>query len=337
MGIFNCVFVIIGVIIGAGFASGKEIYTFFFRYGIYGIIGISISIILIGIFIYKVLKIIKKYNINNYDELLDISIGKLETKNISIKIILNFIINLFLLITFFIMCAGFVSYFKQELGINEILASIISAVFCYLILNKDMKGVIILNTILIPLMIAVLIILGIKAFDTNLHMQMVEINSTWFTSAILYASYNTITLISILLPMKKYIKNKKDILKIVIPCIIIIALLASVVVLLLMTIDTDINKIEIPTVYAVRNFGDTYKYLYGIIIVCAIITTAISSGYGFLNNISKTKNKYKINNILMCILAIFVSFFGFSNLVNRLYPIFGILGLIQLILILKCK
>lgn len=33
MKILSCVFVIIGVIIGAGFASGKEIYTFFYIYG----------------------------------------------------------------------------------------------------------------------------------------------------------------------------------------------------------------------------------------------------------------------------------------------------------------
>ena len=45
----NCVFIIIGIIIGAGFASGKEIYTFFFTYGKFGIIGMIISIILIRI------------------------------------------------------------------------------------------------------------------------------------------------------------------------------------------------------------------------------------------------------------------------------------------------
>ncbi len=35
----NAVFVIIGTIIGAGFASGKEIFTFFNIYGGYGILG----------------------------------------------------------------------------------------------------------------------------------------------------------------------------------------------------------------------------------------------------------------------------------------------------------
>ena len=39
MNIVKAVSVIIGTIIGAGFASGKEIYIFFGQYGKFGIIG----------------------------------------------------------------------------------------------------------------------------------------------------------------------------------------------------------------------------------------------------------------------------------------------------------
>ena len=40
---FKIIFVIIGTIIGAGFASGKEILTFFNVYGYYGLFGLLIS------------------------------------------------------------------------------------------------------------------------------------------------------------------------------------------------------------------------------------------------------------------------------------------------------
>ena len=58
--------IIIGTLIGAGFASGKEIEIFFFQYGRYGLIGILISIILIGIVVYKTLLIVINNNIKNY-------------------------------------------------------------------------------------------------------------------------------------------------------------------------------------------------------------------------------------------------------------------------------
>ncbi|MCF0125060.1 MAG: hypothetical protein HUJ68_04775, partial [Clostridia bacterium] len=53
--VLKIVFVIIGTLIGAGFASGQEMYIFFFSYGKKGLIGIIISSIIIGMVIYKTL------------------------------------------------------------------------------------------------------------------------------------------------------------------------------------------------------------------------------------------------------------------------------------------
>ena len=337
MRILSCVFVIIGIIIGAGFASGKEIYTFFFMYEQKGIIGIIISSTIIGYIIYKTLKIIKKYEINSYNELLKIIIKKKQIKNLDIELILNFIINLFLLITFFIMCAGFSAYFKQEFQINQIISSLAIAIITYIILSKNMKGIFLLNSILIPLIIIILSILGIKSIDQINKLNYIADGNMWLLKAILYASYNSITLVSLLIPIKKYIKDKKDALKTAVLCTIIIILLANIIGILLLKIDININKIELPTVYASGLFGEGYRYLYGIIILGAIITTAISSLFGFLNNVAKDEKRYKIINKTICFMSVLISLCGFSNLVNNLYPIFGVLGLIQLILILRCK
>ena len=64
MAILKVVFVIIGTLIGAGFASGQEIYIFFFSYGVKGLMGIVVSSVLIGVTIYKTFKITidKMYN-----------------------------------------------------------------------------------------------------------------------------------------------------------------------------------------------------------------------------------------------------------------------------------
>ncbi len=267
MGIVSCVFVIIGVIIGAGFASGKEIYTFFFVYGKYGILGIVVSVYIIGYLIYKTLKIIKEYDINSYDEFLDIILGSIKTKNIDLKIIVNFIVNVFLLITFFVMCAGFSAYFNQEFGINQFTTSLLLAVLCYFILNKNINGIFILNSILMPVIIIILLALGIKAFDLSFDLKEISSNGKWILNALLYASYNSITLVSILIPMKKYIKTKKDILKIVCLSSLIIIILAFVIFILLLSINENIKEIELPSVYAANSFGVIYKYLYGGIIL----------------------------------------------------------------------
>jgi len=252
MGVLKCVFVIIGAIIGAGFASGKEIYTFFFVYGEKGIIGIIISFLLIGYIIFKSLKIIKIYEINNYDEFLKIIINKKIFRKLNFEIIINFIINIFLLVTFFIMCAGFSAYFNQEFGINQTITGVIVAIVSYIILNKNSKGIFIINSILIPLIILILIILGTKSYNIPVNYIKISNTSEWFLKSILYASYNSVTLISILIPMRKYIKDKKDIFKITILSIIITIIMAQVIIMLLLSVKSDISNIDLPAVYASR-------------------------------------------------------------------------------------
>ena len=69
--ILKTIFVIIGTMIGAGFASGQEIYLFFNRYGTMGILGLIISCALTGIIIYKVFQIVKNKKIHTYSEFLE--------------------------------------------------------------------------------------------------------------------------------------------------------------------------------------------------------------------------------------------------------------------------
>ena len=63
--ILKVVFVIIGTLIGAGFASGQEIYLFFYRFGANGLLGIIVFVSLTVFAIYKVLKIIYENQIRN--------------------------------------------------------------------------------------------------------------------------------------------------------------------------------------------------------------------------------------------------------------------------------
>ena len=73
------------------------------------------------------------------------------------------------------------------------------------------------------------------------------------------------------------------------------------------------------------------------LILVAIFTTAISAGYSFLVNCTKSKKQYTYWAIIMCITSILVSKLSFSGLINLLYPIFGYLGIIQIIFILNLK
>lgn len=334
--VFKIVFVIIGTLIGAGFASGQEIYVFFFSYGIEGFIGIIISSVVMGVLIYKTLGIINKYNINSYKDLLDILIkNKKENKYFNFKNIINLIINISILVTFFIMIAGFGAYFEQQFGINSLVGSSILAILNFVIFLTSVKGVIKANELLVPMLIVFLVIIGfINIIDINivkLGNYIIRTNqSNYILSAIIYASYNSILLIPVLITLKKYINTKKQILFISLISTIIVILLATIIFLILIRVDVDITKLEMPAVYVVSNIFKFLEVIYGFIILGSIFTTSISLGTSFLQNVSKNKKSYTQIATIMCITSVLISKIGFSNLINLLYPIFGYLGLIQI-------
>ena len=71
-----------------------------------------------GLVIYKVFYIMQKDNLSTYSEFLEKTFGT--RKKLVINVINN-IINIFLLISFLVMLTGILAFFKQELGIDNIL------------------------------------------------------------------------------------------------------------------------------------------------------------------------------------------------------------------------
>lgn len=344
--ILKTVFVIIGTIIGAGFASGQEIWLFFNRYGNLGIVGMIIACSLSAILIYSVFRIIQKENITTYTEFLKkISHGKILNQVITI------IIQAFLLISFYIMIAGMSAYFNQEFGVPVWICSILMSLLCYLTLQRSMKGIVIVNSFLIPCLILFVLYLGFKNIDFSIEYfttQQFQINYSWnwILSSILYASYNSIMLIPILVELKSYIDTKNKARRVSILCAIILAILGICIFCLLLRGKAYTHVLELPMIEIVKEFGGVYPHLYGTVIVAAIFTSAISAGYGFLQNevakrnftkgeVQKRSQKYyKKLLFIICISAPIIANFGFSNLVNKLYPLFGMLGLLQVIGIL---
>lgn len=330
------IFAIIAALIGAGFASGQEISIFFYSYGIKGIAGIIVCSIIISYVIYKVLNITYKNDVNTYQEFVYILIRKKGTKEyFNIGFIINQIINLFLLMSFFIMIAGFGAYFSQELSINSYIGSAILSILCYITLIKKNDIVVKINSFLIPIIIVFIVVIGIKNITTINVLE--EINKLkaieqkgWLISSILYSSYNSIFLIPLIITLKKYIRQKRDILIVAVTSGVIIFILAIAIFMLLTRINININQLEMPAIYVISNYFAKFKIIYAFIILASIYTTAISIGIGLLENITNNKKSNKMYLSAICLFGFLISGIGFSNLVSYVYPVFGYIGLIQI-------
>ena len=329
--ILKAVFVIIGTLIGAGFASGQDIYIFFYQYGVKGIFGIIISSVLLGFVTYKVLSISKENEVTNYKNFL-----KKFIKQERYLEIFNSIMNIFILITFYIMIAGFGAYFEQQWGIHALIGSILLAIICYFVFLRDVSGLIKVSQYIVPLLMGSLLIIGINVIDFGnifeiIHYVPENTSWKWILDSVLYGSYNTILLIPVLIALRNLISNKKEQNMISVLTAVLIILLSFIVFFILAKIDVNIQNLEMPAVYVASKISPIFQYIYGFIILSSILTTSISLGTSLLENIAHTKKKYKQYAILICISSVLVSNIGFSNLVNLLYPVFGYIGLIQII------
>ena len=331
--IYKVTFVIIGTIIGAGFASGQEIYTFFNIHGLYGLFGLVFSLFILSFIICKALKISIEKDINVYEEFVNCILPSAFKGNKILVFTISNIINIFLFISFNIMVAGFSAYFFQEFSIARVIGGLIIAIVSFIVFIKGIDGVVKINTYLIPLLLILIIFLGIKRID-SLYIFANQFNYHWLISSILYASYNSICLVPILISLKQYINTKKEA-KLVGIFTFVIMLILSIVIFVLMNSHLEnISNIEIPIVYIASTLGNFSKYIYGTCVLIAIFTTAVSSGYSFLKNVISSQKVYLYLSFAICMFSIIFSQISFSGLIATLYPIFGYLGIIQIIFLL---
>lgn len=285
--------------------------------------------ILIGIFIYKSLKIIYQKQVYNYNDFLNLFI-----KNTKIRNVILWIVNVLLLVSFYIMVAGFGAYFEQEIGINRIIGSIVLNLLCVIVFFSNIKGVLKASNLIVPFLIFFIFFIGIKNIVQIRTIDFHQMKNNWILSMLIYNSYNFILLMPVLISLKKQITKEKNIKKVSILVTIIILILSINIFFLLLNANIkEIENQEMPIVYIISNYFNKYKKIYAFIVLASIFTTAISVGIGFLQNISKNSNSYPQFVLFMCITSLLMSNIGFSKLLNFIYPVFGYIGILQIVII----
>ena len=333
---FKFIFVLIGTFIGAGFASGKEVFNFFTIYSLNGIISIFTFSIFLFLLIYKCLNIKTNLQLANYNKFIFYLEKKYRFFNHRFFL---FVINIFLALSFYIMITALSSLFDYQFNTQKFITITLTIIICYNIFyKKNINFIYIINSILMPILI--LFIITLCLFNTNLNnINFNEINSNYnfiysFFIGLLYFSYNSLLLIPIIFDLK--INNKKNNnFKIAFIFSITIFTITFLINLLLLSFYNLVYNLELPILYISNSSLKIFSFLYFFIILSAIFTTMISSGYSFISNLNK--NNFKIKLIIFLLFSFIFCLFSFSDLINFFYPLFGLIGFIQIFLILIDK
>ena len=304
---------ILGTMIGAGFASGKEITIFFTIFGYYSFLCLPLVFFGFYFYIYKLLRLGAENKIENTNQL-NYLIFK---KN-------NKIIKIFTFISFVIISSTMISGFKESLEISStfslILFIFIVIIFLCILINKNLKYLNIICMVTIPITIIIICIICFTNFD-GLHNTLL--------SNIVLLPYNTITYITrnvflcyFVISSSSFGLTQKQCKKISFwSSIILCAVMAVMIFAGICNPETISDSIPM---LSLAQSQDALYIIYAILIEFAIITTLISTTItvkSFFNFKSKI-----LNSFLAVILCVMCSFIKFDFLIKYFYPIIGIFG-----------
>ncbi|MFD1427145.1 putative membrane protein YkvI [Kroppenstedtia sanguinis] len=323
---------IIGTTIGAGFASGREIWEFFGSYGKESSPSIVLSTLLLFAASVIILQISWKEKTQHYSEVLVHVLG------IRLARLFDYLVMISLVTSTLVMVAGSGATFQQWSG-SFTMGIWVMAVAVIGILLFDLKGLMSMNTFLIPVMVIVLMVVCLQFLQGTGWVFATDEGGTptlpvW-PSAITYTAFNILSLLAVLSTMGKQVQHPVEIWVAGGISCLCLGLLASLYNYSLLRVENLISQYEIPLFALVRDYSDLWVATISLILWLAIYTTAVSNVHGLAFRLSDNLSlpPWIIGGGVM-LLLVPVSRLGFSNLVTLLYPLYGVINLLILTMIL---
>ncbi len=318
-------FVFVGTMIGAGFATGQEIHTFFLKHPFHPawLFLLSCGLILwggIACCLYS-----KQKNIRTYEaylcELFGMGAGQL-----------CYLISVFFLLACFCVTAsGAGVLFRESFGLPFWLGVGAILIISYAAMLYGMKGIVFVNCILTPLLLVCIFLLGGAAFfirDTPVFAgSFLSMQAQPIFLAFLYGGYNTFSVLPLAISSAHTGIGKKQILWGFLLAFLCLSFSGLIILGCLKLPFAFPEQHELPFLHVVSQVWVHSRELYGIVMYFAMITTAVSCFYGFVSSVTGSfQLKRGTVMIAGCFSAMVTALFPFSALVGKLYGFFGFFG-----------
>lgn len=328
----------VGVIVGAGFASGQEILQFFTSFGWLGIAGGVVAAILFAFLGMNLTVLGSKLNAKSHKEVIYKICGRY------LGVVVDFVITFFLFGVSVVMLAGAGSIFENQFGVPAVYGSLFILVITILTLTFNVEKIITIISAITPFLILLVIIIAAYAlFTTDLTAaQMDELAkeqkssaNNWVLGAALYVSYNIAAGVSMLAVMGG---AQKDVRIAKFGGIFggiglgLLILLISIAMLAKMDV---VAGADMPMLLLAQDMHPVLGFFMSIALLGMIYNTAVGMLFAFSARIvPATSRRFKPFVFIVGIFAFLASFVGFITLVGTVYPTMGYLGFVLIAVII---
>lgn len=320
----------VGAVVGAGFATGQEVLTFFVVYGCRGLLGIVL--VTLGFCAFGALSFstAQELQVASYKNLLQAVGTPLWARFYDITI------TCFLTAGAGVMLAGAGSLVEQQWRMPAILGvgatAVITGISCY----TGTRGIFLLNGYLVPVMAASVISLGLvsidglwQSFSPSGTSQLWSSTPSpllpnWWIGALTYLSYNSILGVSACTPLAASLPHRKWAVWAGVVGGLALGLMLLSSSLAIWNGDPQVVQLAVPLLRTASQVAPGLGSIYGVIIWFAMLTTAANNLYAVIARLGRQPTPGLVGGLL--VLSFALSLFGFSSLIQLLYPFFGYLG-----------
>lgn len=322
----------IGIIVGAGFASGQEILQYFTSFGLMGALGAALAAVLFAYLGMTLTTLGSRMKAKSHKEVIYRISGKY------LGVIVDAVITFTLFGVGVVMIAGAGSNLNQQFDIPHFVGSLLMAILIIIVVMLNVQKVIAVIGSVTPFLIGAIILVGIYAIAT-IELPFAELDTIakqstsalphWALSAVNYASFNIAVGAAMSLVMGGAEKDER------------IARIGGLLgglglgVLIIVSYFAIFSRVdvvagfEMPTLELVNMISPILGFIMAIILFGMIFNTAVSMFYAFAARFVPMQTKKGNVFVLVTVGIAFIgSFAGFTSLVEFFYPLIGFMGLI---------
>lgn len=323
----------IGVIMGAGFASGRECWQFFGVFGSKGYFGAIASTVCFILLACMLTYIARSKGTADLGRL----ICPVDSK--TAYEVIGWILAAIYYSMIIAMTAAGGSLLNQQFGMNKVIGGVIIALLCIFTVLGDFERVSKIFRLMVPVLFAVgifTIILTIRAdfpqSGATEGFTPGRMSPNWPVSALVFMAYNTLGMITM---AGNSAVNAKDSKNAYAGAITGTLCLGALTILLLRALLTDMafsSGLDLPMLGFAGRLSPVLSIIYAVILYGAVYSTGASTYYGFSTKLKDGEYKKWII-IGGAVIGFLLGLTGFKKLVEFLYPAQGYIGIVFIVLI----
>lgn len=310
----------IATLIGAGFASGQEIISFFVKYGKTSIVGILLAAVLFGVFAAAVMGECVRCGVSCYNEYLKRFMGE------KLRAASELMTLLFAAAVFCVMAACCGEMGAALFGMKNIYGALFMCVLCGAVMLFKTDDALNVNAVIGGIITVSIITCALYLLRYREH-QAFSDNAKMLMSGVSYSGYNVLTAGVILSELSKRLRSRRDAYLASFAAAFAIFVIMILMWGLLSIYYGKINLGEIPMLTMALRENGAIAAAYSAVLFLAVFSTALSNGIGAVNIMSSKMNR-KCAAVLLAFIGFCMSGAGFSSLINAVYRACGYVGAI---------